>query len=180
MEGIKQPALENHLSLSNFLLSNGIDTSEILCFRDTTALKAFYKTDINLPDARFFNREKVMVDYRSSGSDCNAQVSPFIEKGDSINQMAPVKGKSIDGFLKGVVSARTGQGFALDSQEFDVYLIVYWAKYLGKLNKRYVRDWQELVRKGNQKGKKTRMILVNTDYQSIWGVKSSDVAKIKY
>jgi len=61
MEGIKQPQLEDHLSLSRFLNANGIDTSEILCFKDMDALEDFYKTGIGIPDARFFNRDKKLV-----------------------------------------------------------------------------------------------------------------------
>jgi len=180
MQGIKQPKIETHQSLSKFLLSSKVDTSEILCFRDTTALNNFYATDIGVPDARFFNREKKLVDYRSVEADCNAHVSPFIEKTDSINALTPVPGKNIDNFLKGLVVVRTAQEFKLECQDYDAFMVIYWAKYLGNVTKSHIAEWQELVTKANKDKKKIRMILVNADYQSFWGVEASDVPKFDY
>jgi hypothetical protein len=180
VEKIKQPAIENHASLSKFLLSYGIDTSEILCFRDTNALNAFYKSHIGAPDCRFFNREKAFVNYITAASDCNAKVSSFIEKIDTINQLKPVQGKMLDEYLQGVVYAKTGEKFALEAQDYDVYLVVYWVKYLGRVNKHKVFEWQNLVQKATQEGKKVRMMLVSADYQSTWGMSKKQLPKIKY
>ncbi len=180
IEGIRQPKLENHQSLSKFLLSCRVDTSEILCFKDTFALNKFYATDIAFPDARFFNKEKKLVDYRSLESDCNAKVSPFIEKIGSINKLTPVPAKTLDEFIKDLVVVQNAQKFILEDQEYDAYMIIYWAKYLGKVTKSHISEWQELVNKGNKGSKKTRVILVNLDYQSFWGIKSSDLPKLSY
>ncbi len=180
MEGIKQPKIENHQSLSKFLLSCKIDTSEIICFRDTTTHNHFFFSGNAVPDARFFNRKKKLVDYRSVESDCNAHVSPFIEKVDSINALTPVPGKTIGEFLKGLVVVRTGKDFQLENQDYDAYMVIYWAKYLGKVTKSHISEWQELVTKANKDKKKIRMILVNVDYQSFWGLKPSDVPKFDY
>jgi hypothetical protein len=84
-EGVKQPALETHDRLRTFLVKQQLDTSEILCFRDTNALNRFYGMQIGFPDARFFNRQKQLVDYREKPEDCNAKVGLFLQKMDSIN-----------------------------------------------------------------------------------------------
>ena len=86
-EGVKQPKLESHDRLVTFLDRKQIDTTEILCYRDTTALMQFFRMHIGIPDARFFNRKKQLVDYRDKPSDCNAHVWTFMEKMDGINQM---------------------------------------------------------------------------------------------
>ncbi len=180
MEGIKQPKIENHQSLSKFLLSSKVDTSEILGFRDTKALFEYYATEIGAPDARFFNREKKLIDYRSIETDCNANVSPFIEKIDSINSLKPVPGKTMDDFLKNLVVEKTALDFKLEDQEYDAYIIIYWAKYLGKVTKSHISEWQKLITKVNNDKKKIRMILVNVDYQSFWGCQPSDVPKFDF
>ncbi len=179
-EGIKQPSLENHESWSRFLLSKGIDTSEILCFKDTQALHTFYRTDIGIPDAQFFNKEKKFVDYRQSIKDCNGMVSVFIENIDSVNLEPPLEGQYLDDYINNLVIEKTGQPFFLENQNYDAYMVVYWAKYLGKANKRKVYDWQELVKKANQNGKKIRMILVSVDYQELWGISKDQIPEFNY
>lgn len=179
-EGIKQPALEDHKSLSNFLSSKGIDTSEILCFKDTTALNTFYRSGLGLPDAQFFNKESKLVNYRESIKDCNGMVSIFIQKGDSINSVSPVEGEHLDKYLENVVIENTGNRFTIENQKYDVYMLVYWAKYLGKLNKHKVYEWQELVKKANQNDKKIRMILINVDYQKFWGISKDQLPEFEF
>lgn len=180
MEDIHQPAIESHQSLMKFLIANEIDTTELLCFRDTTALHTFFTSGIGLPDSRFFNRDKLMVDYRTSPKDCNGKVSVFIEKADSINLLVARKEHHLDQYLNSLVRSDTHQTFVLESEHYDVYLVVYWAKYLGKVNKRKVLEWQQLVRAANEKGQKIRMFLINADYQNFWGIQESQVPKFKY
>jgi hypothetical protein len=180
IEGLKQPKIETHLSLSKFLLVSRVDTSEILCFRDTFLLNNYYITGVGSPDVRFFNREKKLVDYRSPESACNAKVSKFIEKVDSINTFTPVPGKSLDEYLKGLVVVRNAREFKLEEQEYEAYMIVYWAKYLGNVTKSHISEWQETVNKVNKDRKKIRMILVNLDYQSFWELKPGDLPKFNY
>ena len=179
-EGVEQPALENHQSLSKFLFSNGIDTSEILCFKDTQALNIFYKSDIGMPDAQFFNKDKKFVDYRNSIKDCNGMVSVFIGKIDSINLVSPIEGKLLEHYLENVVVGKTGNKFILENQKYDAYMVVYWAKFMGKVTKRKVSEWQELAKKENQNGKKMRMILISVDYQQFWGISKDQVPEFDF
>ncbi|MDP1815333.1 MAG: hypothetical protein Q8K92_12865 [Leadbetterella sp.] len=180
MEGVKQPKLENQLSLSKFLLSSKVDTSEILCFKDTLMLNNFYASGIGSPDVCFFNKERKLIDYRSVESDCNANVSPFIDKIGSINALTPVPGKTMDEFIKGLVVVRDARDFKLEDQDYEAYMIIYWAKYLGKVTKSHISEWQKIANKVNKDKKKLRMVLVNVDYQSFWGLRPSDLPKFDY
>jgi hypothetical protein len=179
-EGIKQPSIENQESLSKFLWSKGIDTTEILCFKDTVALNNFYLSKIGMPEAVFFNREKRMVDYRNSFKDCNGMVSIFIDKGDSINLVKPIEGEFLDKYLEPLVIEKTEKKFILANQNYDVYMVVYWAKFMGNVSKRKVYEWQEHLKKANQNGQKMRMILVNVDYQQFWGITKDQIPKIDF
>ncbi|MBK8966924.1 MAG: hypothetical protein IPM36_09640 [Lewinellaceae bacterium] len=180
MYQVKQPALENHQSLTTFLLANEIDTTELLCLKDTTTLNKLLSIGLSIPDSRFFNRNKLMVDYRTSPKDCNGKVSVFIEKADSINLLIPRKEHQLDHYLKNLVHSDTRQTFALEQEPYDVYLVVYWAKFLGKVNKHKVFEWQQLAKAANEKGQKIRMILVNVDYQDFWGIQENQVPKFNY
>ncbi len=179
-EGVKQPVLEDHNSLKKFLAKNQIDTTEILCFQDTVALHQFYKTKIGLPDSRFFNRQRALVDYRESPKDCNGKVSVFLEKIDSMNLRPPIPGELLHTYLQGVVYEKDLSPFAVTGELYDTYLVIYWAKYLGKLNKRKVFEWMTLANDARKRGVKIRVLLINADYQRQWKIKKEDIPYFKY
>ena len=173
--GFKQPQLENYISLTHFLVNKQIDTSEMLCFRDTTALNRFYKRHIGIPESRFFNRRQELVDYKSSPKDCNGQVAVFLEKLDTVNQKPPVPGEMLEAYLQDVVHVESLTPFALDTPVYDAYLVIYWAKYLGRANKYKVFEWLELVKDAKKRGLKVRVIKIDTDYQQAWRISQDDL-----
>lgn len=179
-EGVKQPALEDHTRLKKFLAKYHIDTLEILCFKDTAALHRFYTSDIRLPDARFFNRHQQLVDYRDSPKDCNGKVSVFLEKIDSIDKRPPIAGQTLGHYLQDIVYEKDQTPFAVPPKTYDTYLVIYWAKYLGKLNKRKVFDWTTLTNEAQQRGVKIRVLLINADYQRFWNIKPEDIPHFEF
>ena len=179
-EGIKQPDLEDYNSLSNFLLKIKVDTSELLCFKDTIALNKFFKMKIGMPESQFFNSEKKLVDYRESPKDCNGQVSVFLEKAEIVNQKTPVSDEFLEKYLKDLVYVKNQQPFTIGQEKNDLYLVMYWAKYLGKINKRKVFEWLNLVEDARKRGLKIRVLKINADYQQFWGLKKDDLPQFVY
>ena len=179
-EGIKQPKLENQKSLSNFLLKKEIDTLELLCFKDTTALNTLYRKKIVLPDSRFFNNKRELVPYKSSPEDCNGKVAVFLEQAESINKSPSVPDERLETFLQDVVYENDLRPFSMEPDNYDFYLVIYWAKYLGKVNKHKVFDWLNLVEEARKRGMKIRVIKVNADYQGLWGLKKRDLPHFEY
>lgn len=177
---VKNPTIENYQSLNSFLKKKQIDTSEILCFRDTAALRVFYNRHIGLPESQFFNRNKLLVPYKSSPEQCNGMVSVFIENADSINLMKPIPGEKLEAYLEDVVYEADLRPFALEQEKYDLYLIMYWAKYLGKVNKHKVFEWLQLVEDARKRGLNIRVIKINADYQQGWGITEADLPQFNF
>ena len=57
----------------------------------------------------------------------------------------------------------------------DAFVLIYWAKYLGKLNKTKVYEWEQKVKLLNDKGLNIKLIKVNLDYQKFWGIDQNDI-----
>lgn len=179
IEDVRQPKMEDYSSLTKFLLKLDIDTSDLLCYSDTSALYKFYKTDIGLPESRFFNRHGQLVDYRDSPQDCNGHVSVFLEKAAQIDQKAPVPNEFIQPYISDLIYVKDNRKFILDNRAYDMYLVIYWARYLGKVNKHKVFEWLNLVRSAEEKGLKVKVIKINADFQKGWGLSRDALPKFE-
>jgi len=169
-EGVRKPELETPEHLQKFLIRKEIDTTELLCFEDTSALYRFYTQKIGFPEARFFNRKRQMVDYREKPSDCNARVFTFMEKMDRINDLPADSTKPLDSFICDLAYVKDLRPFQLETNEYDIYLVMYWAKWLGKVNKRKIFEWEKLAIQAKDKGLNIRVIKINADFQQSWGI----------
>jgi hypothetical protein len=178
--GVHNPTFETHKSLSRFLVKQDIDTVGMLCFRDSSSFFEFIKQKFGSPNVQFFNNCGKFVDYRSSATDCNAKVSAFIERLDSINTMPADTSKSIESSLAGTVWSVDHTDFKLEKQPYDAYMVIYWAKYLGRVNKSHIVEWQKLAADSAHKGLKIKILSVSTDFQLSWGMNKSDLPKLKY
>lgn len=180
MEGVKQPALEDYYSLTEFLLKFEMDTADILCFKDTNALNNFYLKRIGLPESRFFNSDKNLVDYRESPEDCNGMVSVFLEKVEAIKNKPPVPNEYLSDYIRDLVHEQDQRPFVLEQEPYDLYLAVYWAKFLGKVNKRKVFEWLSLVEDARKRGMRIRVFNINADYQTAWKIKKTDLPEFRF
>ena len=61
-------------------------------------------------------------------------------------------------------------------ENYDFYLIMYWAKWAGRVNKTKMLDWEDSINKKNNLNIKT--IKVTTDYMNFWELDKKDMAKI--
>lgn len=179
-EGIKQPKLETHDRLVSFLAHKQMDTTEILCYKDTLALMEFYRTNIGTPNAQFFNRKKQLVDYRDAPNDCNAHVGIFMEKMDRINQMEADTNKQLKDYISNLAYADNMKPFKLEEVDYDLYLVMYWAKYVGKVNKHKIFEWETLANQAKKQGLKIRVIKISADYQALWGITKDQVPHFDY
>ena len=179
-EGVKQPRMEDYASLTSFLLKMGIDTSEMLCFKDTSALNHFYTQNIGIPDSRFFNQHQDLVDYRQSPQDCNGMVAVFLEHIETIKTKEPIANHPIGNYLQELVYVTNQEPFHLEPGAYDLYLIIYWAKYLGKINKHKVFDWLSLVEAAQKRNIRIRVIKIDADYQKAWNLTREELPHFKH
>ncbi len=179
--GIEQPQLESYHSLKSFLDDYAIESEEIYVFKDTTTFNQFLKKGVSLPDANFFNKNKYFVDYKTKNSSCNGEVGGFIEQLGNIDLLPNDSQIRLDGLVDGLVNAETNKDFSYEKKApADAYIVIYWAKYLGKLNKTKILDWETKLRSINPSETKVRLIKVNVDFQDFWGIDEKDIPVFDY
>jgi hypothetical protein len=77
-------------------------------------------------------------------------------------------------------SIRTLNGEPVNLKEFegyDYYLIMYWAKWLGKVNSIKMIDWEANL-KNKTKELNIKIIKVTTDYMDFWPLDKHDMIKV--
>jgi hypothetical protein len=174
--GIKQPVIENEASLTSFLKEIGVvEVPRIYAYN---RMQSYYTAQISgasIPDAKFFNKNGYFVDYKLSPTDCNAQIGPFIENSQSINNLPFDKSIQIKDILGNVVEIHSRNPVKID-ENANGYLILYWAKFIGgKLNKAKSLDWLNVYNDARQKGADIQLIFLNMDYQDFWGITNEDI-----
>jgi hypothetical protein len=122
--GIRNPKVENKKSIIRYLNTNGLDTTSVYAFKDTSALYSFMKSGIGEPEIRFYDRNGYLMLYRDNKK-CNGQNDSLISFLDPKNI---VKIDSSSNIIKYIDQLRTLDGQVINTNLFnnkDYYLVVY-------------------------------------------------------
>jgi hypothetical protein len=177
--GVRNPGFEDRASLNDFLEKHEVRDARLLVFADTAALTRFYRRGLGLPEARFFNASGHFVPYKEEAETCNAGVRDFITDLAGTASTAADPGQTLAQELDRVYSLSDGKPFEIAAlPPADYYVVAYWARYIGKINKK-VWDWQTEIEKARAKGVRIELLLVNADFQKLWGLGDDQLPKIK-
>ena len=165
--GLKNPKTENEKSILKCAKKKGLSQEKIYCFNQddwTWAIKniSFAKS---IPDIMVFDKTGNLIKYRED-SQCNAQAFSFLLSltkeskfdYDSLLIMNDLTTKLKD--LKG-----NNISFTIN-ETTDYYVFVFWAVWIGRLNKDHVREWENDANKN--KNCNIEVIKVNMDMQEWW------------
>ena len=174
INGISKPGFETKKSILTYISANSFDPGDgLFTGKDSTRFFLLLNMITSLPNVDFYNPKGELIDYSKTG-DCTGQAEIFaagltpdvLYKTDSSYQFNDVKGKviSIDGKSK----------LSLDNADFTV--LIFWSKYLGKMNKSVMK-----VKRILQDNKKirTNIYLINMDFQRDWGMKAIPEINLK-
>ncbi|MCX6296963.1 MAG: hypothetical protein NTX97_13055 [Bacteroidetes bacterium] len=173
--GVRNPKVENKKSILDYLTANNLSTENSFCLQDTAALTKFYNRDIGTPEIRFYDRNGYLMLYRDNKK-CNAQNDSLIT---FLNPKNVIKIDSTNNLSEYLKQIKTLDGKDINPDEFkgyDYYLIMYWAKWTGKVNKIKMEDWEKSI--VNKNDPKIKTIKVTTDYMDFWPLEKSDMIKI--
>ncbi len=179
---VSQPKLETPRSIRAFLDKYNVSKDiEVYVFGSKKFLDEGYRNGWSIPDAAFYNKQGYFVDYKLKPTDCNAQVGPFITNAQSINTMAYDENKHLSYYESKLTALWTGESLMLSSEKnIDAYIVIRWAKYLGKVNVDKSFEWIKVVAHANQNGSKIKLIFLNCDYQKSWDISDADIPKFNY
>lgn len=168
--GIKNPQVESAASIKKYALKQGLDTALIVSVNPAD-FKSVIKSGSGIPDAAVFDHNGAYIEYRATDTSCNAGLFGFIPSlhpGGDYNRT----GKTTLQAELGKLRALDGRLFPKPEGNSDFYLLIYWTKWTGKLNKDHVKEWQNLA-KANTKSR-IRIIEVNLDVQEYWPKEDQD------
>ncbi len=161
--GIKDPKTENESSITEYMKKNKMITDNVFVPDENTYKSITQKT--GLPDFFVFdNRGKLII--IESDKKCPATGTEFLEKlnpandyntNDEINLSEVIENLH---YLNGNLAELTVSG------NYDFFLVIYWAKFIGKLNQKYVTVWENTAHSNNFA--KIKTFKINMDPQKFW------------
>ena len=160
------PQQEDQSSITDYAIRTGMRVDNLYVFKDSAALNNFYRTMEKLPDIGFYHRNTFLMNVKTK-EDCHKTIEMII---DSLNRQTDYALYSLHRFtdLVSVICHPDGSPVRPeDTARADFNVVLYWATYLGKINKRNTLVWEEkLYEKGKELG--INVLKVNCDYQEVW------------
>jgi len=166
MYGIKKPKVETKQSVFTYANSVGLDTSAIVTVDTTHYLNILKRIQGSMPEAEIFGANGDNLSYKKEMQDCNAGLFSFIpglKRDTTYNKKDDFKLKDQ---LNGLRDLNGNKLNVMDTNAPEYYLFIYWVKWMGKLNKNHVGEWERLAR--SNKNVRIKVFEVNLDFQNWW------------
>ena len=137
MSGITQPKIETLTSLKKYLAKKEIITQDIYSFQSKDKLFEFYNFKAigngGAMEVFIFDKDGYLVAFKPDTIGCKAGLSPFLADIENKAKSNTIKTIQIDTLLSQVRKNEEKQAtLRADLAPADYYMLVYWAKYLGK------------------------------------------------
>jgi len=165
-KGVTKPKLESRESISSYLLKNLCYQGDVIFIaKDTIRFFQLINLIKGFPSADFFNSKGELIEYSATG-DCIGKAEIFA------SALATGRNYKIDSsyHLTDIIEKVSNINENIDSIEkgYDFTILLYWAKYFGKLNKSLF-EVLKTVRENTAIHPK--IYLINMDFQSDWGLR---------
>lgn len=162
--GASNPRIESTKTVVNYLQKKGLDTTNVYKIKNFKSLIAF-SNDIMIPNGFFYNKNGYYVDYNKTPKNCNANVGGFISDLKNLNQQEN-KTKNFREVIN-YLTDKNGNPLVFE-EGYDIYVLITWAKFIGKLNDEKAFEWMRLIQKTDFGNLKVKYYLVNSDFQNTW------------
>jgi hypothetical protein len=173
--GIRNPKIENQKSIFKYLKNNKLSTDNNFCLKDTTTFNKFILQGISAPEIRFYDHNGYLMIYRDDKR-CNGQNDSLITFLDPKNVVKIDSSENIHSYLAQLKMLDGKDINPEDFKNYDYYLITYWAKWIGKVNKTKMDHWNSSIKQ--KKNLKIKDIKVTADYMDFWVLDKKDMIKI--
>lgn len=164
--GIRQPKLEDKESLSHYLNKKNMAIDNILVYDDSSFFKHKVNDIADLPEIRVFNKQGILIYYKDTASTCTGPAEEFTKSICSAKDLNSNSSWNITTELKKLVTLDNNPVVLSGDDSTDFYVFIYWARYIGRLNKIKVREWERNLSQVN--GCKVWVAKVNMDSQKKW------------
>jgi len=148
--GIHQPKAETIENIYDYLERKKINDDNIYFFKDSLCYFDFLENQNKTSKVNIYNKDQFLLRIIQKDT-CSAQTEEMINELSLTNNYAIDSTNTLGQSLLNYVD-RYGKGISVDSlAQSDYYVLMYWAKFAGKLNKKNTAFWEkELNSKGDE------------------------------
>lgn len=121
-----------------------------------------------LPNVVIYDKHHRALNWKKTEDACKAGVADFIAQLNGDSNANFTSDTTFREAEKELVELHTGTPLALQElPEADYYVFVYWATFLGRLNREYLTDWLAATRQNSQAS--FHFVFVTGDLRKEWG-----------
>ncbi len=170
MQGGHLPRIENAETIESTLRKYNLSDSNNFIICDSSSYFKILKEITSLPEIMFYNNLEEKMEIRKQGT-CTAGVDVLI---DSIQDytVPDISDHSLFHQIDSLFyHLRTLEGKVINKntlKEADYIVVIFWAKFIGKLNRTKVKQWELALQA--KKELKIKVLKVNCDVQEMWGL----------
>jgi len=169
--GVQKPKVETETSLLSYLQKKKLSTDHVFCVPIEAFKETFSLGKGQIPEVFIFNKKGEYIPYGDEWA-CNANAFDFIANlNDTTNYTTSdlIHRDSLFANFRNLDSTKLSSETLATIKERNFVVVTFWAKYIGKLNKTKIREWEKQAKENTNT--KITFVKLNLDIQEWWNIK---------
>ena len=166
--GIKNPQIENEKAILKFAEKKQLHTDNIVTVNSSEFLTILKVKGI--PEADIFDNRGQYIEYRQTDTSCNAGLFKFIPDLNRDGKYNKTGKTNLQAELNKFRDLKGNKIQPLPPADF--YVLIYWSKWTGKLNKDHVKIWEDYSYANTNAN--IKVLKVDLDFQEHWNKSDRD------
>jgi len=170
--GIKNPDIEDSVSLVKYCEKKGINTNNLYTLSAEDNVKILNLIGGGIPEIKIFNSHGQLIPYKPNPTFDHVAVFSFI---DSLNSKKDFREDTLTSYSDLADKMRNLNGHLIAPQmnpETNYHIFIFWTKWTGRLNKTHVIPWENQAL--SNPNAKVEVYKVNMDIQQYWKISIED------
>ncbi len=163
--GIHQPKAETAKSLGKYMRKKKIVSNNIFTTVNQEAMKKHIGISRGIPEVLIFNKQGQGIVYKTP-EQCNAPAFDAIVELDRQKTYPVNDTLSLDSVNVGLADLYGNSANIQIHDSADFLVVLYWARYTGRLNKNHVNIWEQDARVNSKAN--IQVVKINLDMQAFW------------
>lgn len=177
--GVHEPRVETTESLRKCMRKYDMITDNVFTTQNLESyVNQMTLSGGNTPEVLIFNKNFDNIAYRDSILNCNGPAFRAILGLDKNKTYKINENFNFDDINTGLCDLEGNPTTITVDNNADFIVVIYWAKYVGKLNKEQVNVMEKDAIDNTNAN--IQVVKINLDFQSFWGLDEDDYPEIKF